>query len=239
MNQSNPAVWPSTPIPEDLRPLFAKRPIVFGEPPKLYDTLLSRVASEAKPQDTVQWLYVKDIVDLTWEIQRYRDFQAAIVQKSMVQSLFGYLIPSTSCKADGTLCYHEDLTGRRVRRRKFNYLSLARRYFSGDPAAKLKVDAILAKKRIELDLDSEMTGAITGRLSTLEIINRIAAGAETRRDRALREIGLRQQQFGERIRHAVNAEKEEAYPSQRIGNESKGVPENGPSPLISRSESGS
>lgn len=74
-------------IPKDLRGFFDKRPLVFGENSQLYDALASRVSSAVNPKDIFEWFYIKDIFDLTWEIQRMRGFQAALVDDQAKRTL--------------------------------------------------------------------------------------------------------------------------------------------------------
>jgi hypothetical protein len=44
--------------------------IIEGEDPERYEKVLAEVGAAAQPIDFIDWLLVKDIGDLTWEIQR-------------------------------------------------------------------------------------------------------------------------------------------------------------------------
>jgi hypothetical protein len=44
--------------------------LIEGEDPKLYEDLLGRVGAAIQPADIIDWLLLKDVVALTWEIQR-------------------------------------------------------------------------------------------------------------------------------------------------------------------------
>ena len=57
-------------IPPEIEHLFGKRPLIMGEDPAVYDDLFARLAAGVKPGDIIEWLWVKDVVDLVWEAQR-------------------------------------------------------------------------------------------------------------------------------------------------------------------------
>ena len=53
-----------------VRRLLGPSWIIEGEDPERYEKVLADVGAAARPIDFVDWLLVKDIVDLTSEIQR-------------------------------------------------------------------------------------------------------------------------------------------------------------------------
>ena len=52
--------------------IFGPPPLLEGEDSKAYDTLLARVSGAVKPKDIIEEIWVRDIVNLTWEILRLR-----------------------------------------------------------------------------------------------------------------------------------------------------------------------
>jgi len=62
---------------EGVEELLSKRPLIPGEDPTLYDALLARVREAVRPFDIIEHIWVKDIVDLVWEMQRWRRLRAA------------------------------------------------------------------------------------------------------------------------------------------------------------------
>ena len=52
--------------------IFGPPPILEGEDAQAYNELLASISGAVKPSDTIEELWVCDIVDLTWEIFRYR-----------------------------------------------------------------------------------------------------------------------------------------------------------------------
>lgn len=201
MMRSNSAAILSLPIPDDLREFFAQRPIVFGESPELYDILLSRVAAEAKPEDPIEWLLFKDVVDLTWEIQRFRKFQVALLQNDLEGYVVRYLEISRPRSLDV-----DDSAEPSTDELIVNYDHMVSGYFAGDPKAKSEVAAILAEKNIELDFASLLMRAFGDNKTNLEYISRMTAAVEARRERVLRQIDLRRHAFIIRLRLALDTE---------------------------------
>jgi hypothetical protein len=52
--------------------IFGPPPILEGEVARAYNKLLARVSTEVMPQDILEEIWVRDVVDLTWEIFRWR-----------------------------------------------------------------------------------------------------------------------------------------------------------------------
>ena len=67
-----PLIPPKPVVPEDVRPLLGPSWLIEGEDPKLYEALLAKVGAAVQPVDFIDWHLVKDIVDITWDIQRSR-----------------------------------------------------------------------------------------------------------------------------------------------------------------------
>jgi hypothetical protein len=197
---------------------------VFGESAELYDTLFTRVAAEAKPENAIEWLLIKDVADLTWEIERLRDVQVSVIRKSMAETLTGYLLPSTIRDYRGDLVYGADDIAEEPR---FTYVSLAHRYFAGDRAAQREVAAILAEKGIDLDMDSLKAAAFSKLISTLEVMSRMTASAESRRERILREFDRRRRELDRPMDRAMGTENYSSKAGKEIEGNAKIIPENG------------
>jgi hypothetical protein len=64
--------------------------LVGDETAEGYINLFGAIVSSARPADSIDWLYVKSVVDLTWEIRRERSIKASIIelmQKEIVSDL--------------------------------------------------------------------------------------------------------------------------------------------------------
>jgi len=68
-------------IPEDILRIFGDPPLLSTENRELYLTLLCMVAQELRPRNIIEWLSLKDVVDLSWEIRRLRRFKALSIEE--------------------------------------------------------------------------------------------------------------------------------------------------------------
>jgi hypothetical protein len=56
--------------------LFGPPPLIEGEDPAAYDELLVRISADVKPADILEDIWVRDVVDFTWEILSLRRLRA-------------------------------------------------------------------------------------------------------------------------------------------------------------------
>jgi hypothetical protein len=85
--------------------------------------------------------------------------------------------------------------------RTFSTSELISAYTAGEATAVTEVEMIL--RRHGLDIDTLMAQALAENLDDLERIDRLIAGADARRNRALNELERRRDSFARRLRHAV------------------------------------
>src|SRR4029079_11660363 len=62
-------------------------PLLPSEDPDAYDRLLTGVGVAGGTEDVIEWLWVKDFVDLLWEAQRLRRLRAALLTGVRRQAL--------------------------------------------------------------------------------------------------------------------------------------------------------
>ena len=65
-------VKPARVVDERNEQPFGPPPLIEGEDRAAYDDYLAKTSAALKPKDFVEEMWVQDIVDLTWEIQRMR-----------------------------------------------------------------------------------------------------------------------------------------------------------------------
>jgi hypothetical protein len=70
-----------------VRELLGPSWIIESEDPERYEKVLAEVGAAVQPIDFIDWLLVKDIVDLTWEIQRARLQRQRLMRTAQVSSL--------------------------------------------------------------------------------------------------------------------------------------------------------
>jgi hypothetical protein len=71
----------------DLDAMLGNRPILPSEDPVAYDKLTAQFRSALEPQDIIEEILVRDAIDLTWEIQRLKDFKRQLLHAEREDSL--------------------------------------------------------------------------------------------------------------------------------------------------------
>ena len=61
--------------PVEVQALFGDPPLLRGEDNGLYYTLMDHFTKLVEPKDIIEWWWVKDMTDHTWEIRRLRRFK--------------------------------------------------------------------------------------------------------------------------------------------------------------------
>jgi hypothetical protein len=59
--------------------LFGPPPILEGEDPAVYAKFLADVSAYVKPTNIIEKFWIRDVVDLTWEIIRLRNFKTSFL----------------------------------------------------------------------------------------------------------------------------------------------------------------
>ncbi len=74
---------PSAPARVQRFAFFGPPPVLEGEDAALYDDFVGRMYAAVKPVDIIDELYVADVVDLEWEIVRWRRLKFSLLQASV------------------------------------------------------------------------------------------------------------------------------------------------------------
>jgi len=173
-----------SPYPRNIRALFDRPPLVHGESHEQYNAMVSELAVAISPRDFLEWLFLKDIADIEWEILRLRRYLSGLLAYQQELELTQLLCKDTVLK-DPQL--KKPITLKRGPGFGERF-SLARRCLEGSAAAKKDVNAVLATKGREFDRESLSNKAFLNAISSLDTINRMIALAEARRDRVIRKI---------------------------------------------------
>jgi len=112
------------PFPEALKGLVDDPPLLEGEDPKLYWSLLAAVVEDEKPQSIMEYIDVIDQVNKVWEEQRLRRVSVGLIRGQTLTALKFFLEPIREMK---------------------NHFNLAREYFSDDPKERKEVESRLAQ----------------------------------------------------------------------------------------------
>jgi hypothetical protein len=160
--------------------LFGPSPIMEGEDITLYDDLLTRISTAVKPKDILEDIWVREVVDLTWETFRLRRLKWTLLTATAGEGLTKVLGPLIGWgQAD----------------------DLARAWFTRKPSAIKRVKKILASA--DLSVDAIMAQTLSIKLDDIERIDRMIAIAEARRNAILREINRHREVLSQNLRRAV------------------------------------
>jgi hypothetical protein len=69
-----------SPIPPHIQQLWGPSPVLASENLEAYQRLALEIAESVQPSDVLDWLMVKDGIDLSWEIRRLRRFKAKYIE---------------------------------------------------------------------------------------------------------------------------------------------------------------
>lgn len=67
-------------VPPEIQAFFGDPPLMRGEDVSLYNKLMNLFTELVDPKDAVEWWWVKDVTDHTWEIRRLRRFKVLFVE---------------------------------------------------------------------------------------------------------------------------------------------------------------
>lgn len=169
---------------------FAEPPLLLpGESLREYEVLRQMIVDDIQPQTNIEWLWTLDLVELSWEILRYRRLKKSILDIHRVTAIEAILrrldgegmpaavMPMVHLQAKRTAAEWRDSreacreTEARLRRSKFD----------------------------NIDINAEVF--VQARAS-FEMFDRLAQSAQARRIGLLREISLRRE-FARRARQVI------------------------------------
>jgi hypothetical protein len=188
-------------MPVELKSLFAEAPLVGNERLKDYTAFFMSIADRIDPADPIEWLYVKDVVDLCWLIKRERSVHACII-KAAEKDVVLELLKQTHEKPGSV---ENDLF------RIFEAADLAKRW-SVDPAVRKEVGKFLADQGYG---PKEITAkAYQKAAADIDDCEKRIEGYERRRSAIFRDLSFWRQAFAKKLEQAssdiIDAEFSEA-----------------------------
>jgi len=164
-------------IPKDIAALFGHAPTLKTEDDEIYWNCMERFVKCVEPQDVIEWLWIKDVVDLSWEILRLRRLKIDLVEIDRENQ--NARIEWGREHADEP---YFDLGGR--------------------PTPRTPEEIEARKNKPLLDTEADSAELLFRHIVKYERIEKLLTSAELRRDRILREIELRRDHMGRRLRAA-------------------------------------
>jgi hypothetical protein len=159
---------------------FGPPALMEGEDATAYDDLLARVSTAVKPADIIDDIWVRDIVDLTWEAFRLRRLIAAQLTASAHIGLEVVLRPLL-----------DEGIG-----------ELVEAWARGERRAIQQVKGILGSAN--LTMDAVIAAAVSAQIEQLERMERMLAMVEARRNATLREIDRRRATRSHALRRTLD-----------------------------------
>jgi hypothetical protein len=153
--------------------------LLLGEDPRGYDELLAEVSRVLLPHDIVEDMWIRDVVDLAWDVLRLRRLKANLLRMRAREALREVLDPLAK-----------------------DAFRLARGWFARDKAAVDDVERAL--QSAGLSMDTVMAATLRHELEEIERIEAMIANAENRRGTALSEIERHRASFAEKLRGALD-----------------------------------
>jgi hypothetical protein len=152
--------------------------LIKGEDAGSYDELLARICDTLRPSDSLEEIWIRDVVDLVWETFRLRRTKASL------------LTDSTEWGIGNTL-----LNERRDAR------EMARGWAAGSEAA--AKDVATALGFVGSSLQAVIARAMSVQLLNMERLDRMLVSAEARRSAALRELDCHRGPLAQKLRRAI------------------------------------
>ena len=185
-------------VPRSISFMFAPAPILEGEDSKAYGELLAGVSSAVKPRDMIEEMWVRDIVDFTWEIFRNRGYKLAALKAEIPKALEEVLAPFVNGRWRFGAMDVYDADGALEPRPS---MELVNGWIRQDPSAIKQVNEVLSEGNLTMkDVEAR---AATLAIGTIERFERRMSGMEASRNGLLREIERRRDVFAQRLRRAT------------------------------------
>jgi len=159
-------------VPPHIQALFGNPPLLSTEDPNLYWDMLDRFAESIAPRNIIEWVWVKDIVDLSWEIARLRRYRAQQIENARCHAM----------EYAREHAHHRDLCA-------MDKLRLTQ----------AQIEAPRNAPRLDTEAGSASL-LILDYLGTYETIDKLLMAAELRRDRILRELDFGRERIAPLLR---------------------------------------
>jgi hypothetical protein len=158
-------------------------PVLPGEDSAAYDDLLAQVSGSVKPSNIIEELWLRDYVDLTWEVLRMRRLKDSVIATELPTALRQTLRSINDLKQD-------------------QMDTLIRKWRARNPSAMTSVEKRLAAS--SLTLDAVLARAFSNQIDSIERIDRLITIAEGRRNAVLREIERHRASFSQRLAETLH-----------------------------------
>jgi hypothetical protein len=173
-------------IPVELSFLFEDPPLLGTEDRRAYHALVEIVLAGMRSEDGVVLVFVKEFIDSTWDMQRWRNVRAALIKMSRKDALVNIL---ESVLTQGDIPEGSD--------RRATAEAMADNWFA-DPGSSMPIRKILG--RLQLSEAAIEAQAAALRLNELVALDALIESAERRRTQALSVVEIYRAGLAARMR---------------------------------------
>jgi hypothetical protein len=157
-------------------------PLLPGEQEAEYAEFALAIVKAAHPNDAIEDLLTRDVIDLSWEVLRLRRLKAGLLRGAISSSIYQVM-----CR----LGYEDEYAWK-----------LAANWAAERKAAQKEVAGALQKA--QLTMEDVMAETLEGKIDSFERFDRMLASSEARRNNALREIERHRAALGVAVRQAID-----------------------------------
>jgi hypothetical protein len=155
-------------MPAEVRPLFGRVPVLTSESKLGYWLIVECFRDAVCPRDVIEWMIVRNLVDLTWNILFFRRVGPGIIDVARMDAVISILksiLPNPSAQ---------------------DVRTLAQGWFTRNSEASSMITDLFVEHQINVShVDAE---AVRLRLQTVEQIERMLASLESRFRLAYRDL---------------------------------------------------
>jgi hypothetical protein len=166
-------------IPPQILELLVKPPLLKGESVQQYDELFGGLVTQVVPVDLIEWLWVLNYLDCTWEVLRLRRFKSVLIdlqQRRALEAVILKTVPINGKHTPSSLAQTEALW------------SADSAHFTKHGVDPLSVPAM----------------AVVQIKNNLEALNKMLERAERRCDTCMQQLEYRREVFAHRARRAAD-----------------------------------
>ena len=85
-----------TPVHAGRFRLFGQPQVLEGEDPAAYNELLARICDAINPADTIEEIFIADVVSSEWEVLRWTRLKVSLIREPALKELETFLVNSSS-----------------------------------------------------------------------------------------------------------------------------------------------
>ncbi len=158
-------------IPDKIREILGKPPLLRSEDPAHYEKLFSFFVAESDPQTVSDWVRVKDAVDAIWETQRLRRLSGGVMDLGIRRAAIKLVLEGMS-----------EAPREKISVAKQRVEALVGKFLAGEDTEK-NLNQVLAEAGV--GADALHAAAFETKAATFERVDRMVGSRIKQRDQAL------------------------------------------------------